>query len=314
MKRIISLLQGIKKTSYPYTYKLVEEWPQIPDTCHLGEPAGICISNQQHIVIFHRAGRKWMTPMPDTCIDKDTIHVIDRDTGCVLKTWGAGRFIMPHGLDVDWESNLWITDVALHQIFKFNIDGKLLMQIGEAGVAGCDDAHFNRPTAVATAPDGSFYVSDGYGNSRVVKFTAAGEYLFSWGKRGKGSGEFNLPHNIDTDSDGLVYVADRENSRIQIFDADGKFIRLVSKKRLGKTYSLLIDRTNDQLIASDYARGGSDIIFFDRFGNQVFRFGRSGSYHGPVCLYHDIAIDERGDIYAGDLIGNRILKFRKTIN
>src|ERR1044072_5522093 len=203
MNRITSFWQNFKKTSYPYTYKLVEGWPQIAEGCHIGEPSGICVTSQQHIVIFHRAGRKWVTPMPESFIDKDTIYVIDKDTGRILNTWGSGKFIMPHGLDVDRENNLWITDVGLHQIFKFTIDGKLLMQIGKAGVAGCDNAHFNRPTAVATAADGSFYVSDGYGNSRVMKFTAEGEYLFSWGRKGRGPGEFDLPHNIDTDSNGL---------------------------------------------------------------------------------------------------------------
>lgn len=119
---------------------------------------------------------------------------------------------------------------------KFDHQGKLLMKIGAAGVAGDDSLHFNRPTDVAVASDGSIYVSDGYRNSRVVKFSAAGKYLYAWGVKGSGPGQFDLPHGLDLDGEGNVYVADRENSRIQIFSPSGRFIREWKDKSFGNIY------------------------------------------------------------------------------
>ena len=115
--------------------------------------------------------------------------------------------------------------VGLHQIFKFSHEGNLLLKLGVAKTPGNDSLHFDLPTDVAVADDGSFYVSDGYGNSRVVKFSKEGKYLFEWGKKGDKPGEFNTPHMIDLDTYGNVYVADRENNRIQKFDAHGIFLK-----------------------------------------------------------------------------------------
>ena len=162
-------------------YELVKDWPQLPDGFLLGNPTGIGIDSSQNIFVFQRAGRKWTEPFPDSVIAAKTILMLDRQTGKILNSWGDHLFIMPHGLTVDRENNIWVTDVALQQVFKFSHDGKLLMKLGEALIAGHDSAHFNRPTDVAVAKDGSFYVSDGYVNSRVVKFSANGKYLFSWG-------------------------------------------------------------------------------------------------------------------------------------
>ena len=150
---------------------------------------------------------------------------IENESGKIVNSWGANLFIMPHGLNVDKENNVWVTDVGLQQIFKFRHDGKLLMTLGVAKVAGNDSLHFNYPTDVAVTDDGSFYVSDGYRNSRVIKFSKFGKYLFEWGKKGNKEGEFNIPHGIDLDEKGNVYVADRENKRIQKFDSNGKFLK-----------------------------------------------------------------------------------------
>jgi peptidylamidoglycolate lyase len=108
--------------------------------------------------------------------------------------WPENLFAMPHGLTIDAHDNVWLTDVALQQVYKFSPEGQLLLTLGERGVAGADLAHFNRPTAVAVAGDGSPYVSDGYNNSRVMKFSADGKFLFQWGTKGSGPGQFDLPH------------------------------------------------------------------------------------------------------------------------
>lgn len=183
-------------------------------------------------------------------------------------------------------------------------------------IVGDDSAHFNLPTDVAVAPDGSIYVSDGYGNSRVIKFSATGQYLFEWGKKGDGPGEFNIPHGIDLDEKGNVYVADRENGRIQVFDFNGKFLQEWKNKNFGKIYSVTFDNIKKNLIAVDYIINymavpeGSDILLFDSVGNPLIQFGRSGLYDGPFCRYHDVAIDNEGSIYVGDILGNRIQKFK----
>ena len=166
-----------KKTSYTW----INTWPETPAGYIMGNATGLGIDPNQNIVVFHRGTRGWREPMFTNKICENTISVFDSNTGKLLKSWGSDLFIMPHGLEIDNEGNVWVTDVGLHQVFKFNADGELLMTLGEAQRTGNDTKHFNLPTDIAVAPDGTFYVSDGYGNSRIVKFSAQGEYLFEWG-------------------------------------------------------------------------------------------------------------------------------------
>ena len=136
--------------------------------------------------MFHRAGREWSDPFPKDTIPRATVWVFDAATGRVVRSWGAGQFIMPHGLTIDHEDNVWLTDVGRHQVFKFAPDGHLLLVLGEAGVPGSDARHFDMLTDVGVARDGTFYVSDGYGNTRVLKFAADGALQLTWGTRGPG--------------------------------------------------------------------------------------------------------------------------------
>jgi peptidylamidoglycolate lyase len=211
-----------------------------------------------------------------------------------------------------------VTDVGLNQVFKFSHDGNLLLKLGEAKIAGDDSLHFNQPTDIAIAKDGSFYVSDGYVNNRIMKFSATGKFIFQWGRRGNKEGEFNLPQGITLDDEGDVYVADRENSRIQVFDPSGKFIRQYSEESFGKMCAVSFDPTNSKLFAVDdltflkIRHRGSDIFIFDPTGRVQTRFGRSDSPAGKVAWYHDIAVDREGNIYVGDILGNTIEKFRKV--
>lgn len=314
--------EGKKEREKSFTkYELVENWPNLPTGYHLGQVTGVDVDTSQNIVLIHRAGRRWKIlneVFPDTPISANTILELDRKSGKPLNSWGAGLFIMPHGLTVDKENNVWITDVGLQQILKFSHDGKLLMKLGEARIAGNDSLHFNYPTDVAVATDGSFYVSDGYRNSRVIKFSKEGKYLFEWGKKGNGEGEFNTPHGIDLDSHGNVYVADRENNRIQKFDSKGNFLKQWKNDVAIQLYSLSVDPKNDNVFAVDYLTvndtliKGSDIIVLDSTVKFINRFGRAGLYNGPLCRYHDLTIDNEGSIYVGDILGNRIQKFRIT--
>lgn len=304
------------------TYTLVKDWPMLPAGYAIGPAVGIGIDSNQHIFIFSRAGREWkpLVPVPTTPVSGKTILELDNKTGQVINAWGDRFFLMPHGLTVDVFDNVWVTDVELHQVFKFSHEGKLLMALGKAGISGNDQLHFNRPTGVAVATDGSFYVSDGYGNSRVCKFSAAGKYLFEWGTKGDRAGAFDIPHAIELDDRGNVYVADRENHRVQVFDSNGKFTRQLADKSFGHLCSMVFDKKQKCIIAVDdrlsmgVLHEGSDIIVFDSVFSSFSRFGRSGHYDGPVCWYHDVAVDNKGSIYVVDLLGGAIQKFEKKNN
>ena len=280
-------------------YRLVENWPQLAMGYAMGSPVGLGIDSRQHVFIFSRAGRQWtdLVPMPSSFISGKTVMEVDNTTGQLLNSWRDHFFIMPHGLTVDRDDNIWVTDVGLHQVFKFTHEGKLLLTLGEARIAGNDTRHFNMPTGVAIAKDGSIYVSDGYGNSRIVHFSATGNYLSEWGKKGNGQGEFDIPHAIDLDDNGNVYVADRENQRIQVFDANGKWLKILADKNFGNLCAVVFDKERQRLVAVDdriemaIHHAGSDIIVFDGTGRSFTRFGRSGRYEGPVCWYHDVAVD-----------------------
>lgn len=305
----------------PVPYRLEQPWPQLPKDFVLGSPSGMAVDSAQRVIVFHRARKTWplLFPFSNAVIAENTIAVLRADSGTIINEWGAGIFIMPHSLTVDSHNDIWVTDVGLQQVLKFNHAGQLMLRVGQAGVAGNDSLHFNRPTDVAVADDGSFYVSDGYGNSRVVKFSADGHYQFSWGHKGSGPGEFSIPHGIDIDKAGRVYVADRENNRIQVFDSTGHFLKEWADHSYAKMYAVRIDKKTQQVICADYhtnyiSPDGSNIRVFDTAGNRLLCFGRSGGYNGPVCRYHTLAIDSLGNIYTGDILKNRLQKFSKALH
>ena len=276
------------------------------------------MNSEENLVVFHRGSRSWQMPMPEEKIKEDTFIEIDKVSGEIIKSWGANLFIMPHGLEIDKEDNIWITDVGLHQVIKYDSKGNELMVLGEENIPGLDSLHFNLPTDVAVYDDGSFYVSDGYGNSRIVKFSKEGKYLFEWGVFGENKSEFNIPHGLDLDKKGNVYVADRENNKIQKFDSLGNFITEWKNEAIGQLYSVNVNNQENYIFGIDYIGYenlipvGSDIIKFDLNLKMVSKFGRSGSYNGPKTRYHDIQIDNKGNIYVGDILNNTIQKFRPS--
>lgn len=299
-------------------YELVKDWLQIPKGT-LKQVTGIAVDTSQNIFLFVRTGREWTDVFPDSLISNKTVFLFDKETGKVINSWGANLFIMPHSLTIDKNDNVWVTDVALQQVFKFTHEGKLLMKLGVAKIAGNDSLHFNRPTDVAVAKDGSFYVSDGYRNSRVIKFSKEGNYLFEWGKKGDRPGEFHIPHGIDLDAKQNVYVADRENNRIQKFTADGKFLKAWKNDRAKQLYYVTIDRNNNNLLAteffsdSDKVNKGADMLLFDSNLNLLSRFGQSEISNNINGKYHDMAVDNAGNIYACDIRNNTIQKFKRQL-
>ena len=293
-------------------------WPVLREGYKIGQPTGIGIDKSDHIFVFHRAGRKWTTPFPDSVISVNTVLELDNQTGKIINSWGANYFIMPHGLTVDKQNNIWLTDVGLHQIFKFSHEGKLLMKLGVAKTPANDSIHFNLPTDIAVADDGSFFVSDGYGNSRVVKFSSTGKYIKAWGTFGTKPGQFIIPHGIAIDQKNIIYVADRQNNRIQLFDTNGNFIKeLKNDEQVEELPSIAIDKAN-HLFAVDYdptknndsTTKGSTIFVFDLSHQVKYHFVASGSSNRITSWFHDIAIDSKGNIYVGDITGLKVLKFK----
>lgn len=283
------------------SYQVVHGWPVLAEGYAFGEVSGVGVDSHNHVFVIHRGVH--------------SIYCLDGATGKVVTFWGDGMFVRTHGLTVDHDDNVWVTDVRLHQVFKFSHDGKLLMTVGEKAVAGLDGAHFNQPTKVAVTPTGEFYVSDGYGNSRVAKFSADGKFLFDWGKKGDAPGEFNLPHGIALDARGRVYVADRSNARVQIFDANGKFLAQWKSSELGRPWDVAIGPDGNA-----YVMDGGDmnpkppdrgrIFKLDLQGRILETWGSFGKYDGQLYWGHTIAVGKNGDVYVGDVnVGMRAQKF-----
>jgi peptidylamidoglycolate lyase len=192
--------------------------------------------------VFHRPGRGF-EPEATELLAKPAVLEFDADSGALLASWGAGMFLVPHGITLDGDNNVWLTDVGLQQVFEFSHDGKLLLTLGQARVGGWDATHFNQPTDIAIRNDGSFYVSDGYVNSRVALFDRRGAQIGEWGWKGNGEGAFSNPHGLAFGPGGDIFVADRENSRIQIFDERGRFKRQwLGAKPTGRVFAVAVDQ------------------------------------------------------------------------
>jgi sugar lactone lactonase YvrE len=236
-------------------YRVVADHFKLPEGRKLGSAAAIDIDRDGASVwVFERCGG---TSQGLACAESSLAPLLKFDSsGKLVKSLGAGMFVSPHGIHVDREGNVWVTDGTGkggkgHQVFKFSPDGKVLLTLGKAGVAGDGPDTFNQPSDVLVAPNGDIFVADGHGgnsNARIAKFSKDGKFIKTWGKKGSGPGEFETPHSLAMDSSGRLFVADRGNSRIQIFDQEGKF--LADWKQFGRPSGLFIDR-NDILYAAD---------------------------------------------------------------
>ena len=222
-------------------YRLADGWAQLPANIKFGAVISVDVDAKGNIWVFHRA---------------DPMILEFAPSGKLLKSLGNLTFNQAHGMTIDRDGNIWVTDGATkdgkgQQVFKLNQDGKVLMTLGKAGVAAEGQDTFNGPTDLVIAPNGDIFVSDGHlanANGRIVKFSKDGKFIKAWGKKGKGPGEMDTPHAITMDSKGRLFVADRANNRVQIFDQDGKFID--QWKQFGRPSGIYIDK-NDTIYVVD---------------------------------------------------------------
>lgn len=302
------------------SYAVAHGWPALPDDFAFGQVTGVAVDSRNRVFVLHRANVPWNDELNvGDPIQLPTVMVFDGTTGKGLTSWGAKVFRNPHGFSIDAQDNLWVTDCGRQQVLKFSNDGKLLLTLGEEQKAGGDGKHFNQPTDVAVAPDGSIYVSDGYINSRIVKFSPKGEFLLEWGKKGTQAGEFDVPHGIAVDREGLVYVADRLNMRIQVFGSDGKFVRQWRSKEMGRPWAIRIgpDGAVYVLDGGDLVGGAFNpqppdrgyVIKMDGQGKVLTKWSRYGNYDGQLMWAHAVAIGKDGAVYVGDIQGRRAQKF-----
>jgi hypothetical protein len=291
-------------------YKAVPDWPELPAGWNFGEVASVTTDAHGHVFVFHRGPHPIMEYL---------------SAGGFVRAWGDGMISWrqgptppsytstgprpncdscgAHSVRIDPEGNLWEVDDGGNVVVKMNPQGRVMMELGRRGLAGTGHDTFNMPTDVGFAPNGDFYVTDGYGNTRVVKFSREGKYLMEWGTRGSGPGEFALPHAVVVDAQQRVYVSDRENRRIEVFDSNGKF--LTQWPNVGGFSGLAI--TKDQHI---WAAGGSQVLLFNLDGQVLGSLAPPGKLPGQVDAAHGVAVTDSGEIYVAEL-NWRIQKFVK---
>lgn len=301
------------------TWRSIEHWARMPEGRAWGSTSTLDVDRTGNVWVFERCGA-------NSCAASNLPPVLQFDTaGTFVRSFGAGLFVFPHSIHVDREGHVWAADAALsestpgkgHTVVKFDREGKVLLTLGKPGVAGEGNDTFNRPSGVATAPNGDVYVSDGHGgksNARVMKFSKDGKFILSWGKKGTGPGDFGELHGIAVDSTGRVFVADRGNSRVQIFDADGKY--LAEWKQFGRPSGIYID-ANDTLYVTDHqsdAKRNPGMRRGIRIGSA-----KDGKVHTHIPargaesdkqdMAEGIAADGKGAIYGAEVAHKSVTKY-----
>ncbi len=285
------------KSGPPLPHRLVRNWPQLPEGINFGECSGVDVDKNNNVWVFNRGA------YPIIQLDKN---------GRMLQAWDDRtiRVKTAHGIRVDPDGNLWAVDVKGHVVLKISPTGRVLMVLGNRqGTPGKNDSKdaFNEPTSVAFTPNGDFYISDGYVNSRVIKFNRDGEYLTHWGLKGTGDGEFNLVHDVTLDSKGRAYVADRTNKRVQIFDASGKF--LGKWDDVGAPWGLYYVGREDAIYMCD--GGNNRVVKLNLEGQVLGVLGSYGKSPGKFDFAHAISVDSEGSIYVAEIKNWRVQKFAK---
>ncbi len=284
-----------------YVFEVVEGWGALPEGWSFKEISGIGVDRRDRVYVFSRG--------------EHPVTVFDRG-GTLLASWGEGLFTRPHAVTMGPDDTIYLTDDGDHTVRKCALDGRVLLTIGTPGQPAPKHSGrpFNRCTHVAVAPDGSLYISDGYGNSRIHRFSADGRLLGSWGEPGTDPGQFNLPHAVCVDREGLVYVADRENHRVQVFNALGRY--QAQWNNMYRPCGLFVD-THDEAgdrvyvgelcpslaVSEGVANLGACVSVYTATGQRLARVGAPlpGSDPGEFVAPHTIAVDSHGDVYVGEV-------------
>jgi DNA-binding beta-propeller fold protein YncE len=308
-----------------YGYTPNDHWAKLPDGWTWNEVTAVAVDSADRVFVFNRG--------------EHPVMIFDRE-GSFISSWGEGLFARPHGITIGPDDSVYCTDDLDHTVRKFTPDGELLLTLGTSGKPSDTGATsvdfrtivrqagpFHFPTNLALSPEGELYVSDGYGNARIHKFAPDGTLLFSWGRPGTEPGEFQVPHGIAVDEQGTVYVADRENSRIQLFSPDGVY--LTEWRDVARPCQVFVtgggeDSSRVYVAELGYRSGmwpGTEAPSEDSPGGRVSIFDRRGKLHarwgggqnpcapGDFFAPHDIRVDSRGDIYVSEVVmsagGNR---------
>jgi sugar lactone lactonase YvrE len=299
----------VRLESGRFVYEVRDEWAKLPEEIVLGDVAAVGVDAQDRVYAFNRG--------------EHPVAVLDAD-GNLLRTWGEGVFTRPHGVHMGPDDTIWLTDDGDHTVRKCTLDGRVLMTLGVPGEPKpyMSGEPFHRCTHTALAPNGDLYVSDGYGNARIHKYTADGRLLMSWGEPGTDPGQFNVPHNICCDPDGWLYVADRENHRVQVFDGNGRFE--TQWNNLHRPNGMCMAAGRDPLIYigeggpsgeinRDWPNIGPRVSIHSSKGEVQARLGKmhAGLDPGHFTSPHGMAVDRHANIYIGELSGRTWGRFSK---
>ena len=315
-------------------YRQGVSWGKLPSGRKWGSTASVTVGPNGNVWVIDRCGVAGAGGATCAGTDIHPIFEFDPESGRLLRNFGAGLFVSPHKLIVDKSGNVWVADNGLkdgkgQQVFKLSPDGKVLMTLGKAGVAGSGPDTFDQPTEVAIAPNGDIFVADGHGNqptnnARVVKFDKNGKFIKAWGKKGTGRGEFDCVHTLAFDSKARLFVGDRQNNRIQIFDQDGNFI--AEWKQFGRPSGIFIDKNDVIYVADSESRDGAAGYGYDPGVQRGIRIGSArdgsvryfipdpapypykddwpapGSRSAGSSMAEGVAVDAQGNVYGAEFL------------
>lgn len=291
-----------------YRYERVERWPNVPKYFEMGQPSDVAINSSGEIFVLSRGNHPVTVWTPE---------------GDFIGSWGEGMFsLMPHGISIGKDDNVWIVDCNAHVAMEFSPHGQVLRTLGNKNSPSptCEgrlvhSQPFNMPTNLAIAPNGDIFVADGYGGHKVHRFNSKGELLLSWGRQGRGPGQFELVHNVWIDSRDRVLICDDENDRVQLFDMEGTYLE---EWEIGNPSGICI---KDDIVHFAQlqpfenkmnGRGSGSISLYDLDGKLLTSWDSTASDDKETLIGpHDLCVAQNGDIYVCEVYGWRMSKFRK---